>query len=149
MEPGSVKTLVVSLLTWISAHTTYSMPADTPVVAVVPHAYLEQLACGESCEALGVYPDGNVIYVDASLHLETNICAQSVLLHELVHYDQDKTGRYLNQPPMIRPRLREREAYAVQKMFLAENGRHVTFGPNFQIGAFMGPTCSPGQQAGG
>jgi hypothetical protein len=144
-----MKALVVGLLTWISAHTTYPMPAETPVIAVVPHAYLELLACGQSCEALGVYPDAGVIYVDAKLQLDSNICARSVLLHELVHYDQQQEGRFLNLPRVIQSQLREREAYSVQKQFLSDNGRAVDFGNNFRLGAFMGPACNPGQRAGG
>ena len=62
MEPGTLKATVAALLSWISAHTAYALPDQAPTIALVPHAYLEQLACGQPCEALGVYPDANVVY---------------------------------------------------------------------------------------
>ena len=141
MEAVTLKAMVAGLLAWIGAHSHYNVPDQVPVVAVVPHAYLEQLACGQPCEALGVYPDGNIVYIDDDLQVETNVCARSVLLHELVHYLQDINGRFLNVHPAMRSRLREHEAYGIQQVYLTENGRNVAFGPNFYIGAFMGPTC--------
>ncbi|HLF59156.1 MAG TPA: DUF6647 family protein [Alphaproteobacteria bacterium] len=137
----TTKVIVASLLAWIGAHTNYTVPAGAPMVALVPHAFIAELACAEECPALGVYPDGNVVYIDQDLQIDTNVCAQSVLLHELVHYLQDRDGRFLNVPPAIRSRLREHEAYAVQQAYLASNGRKVAFGPSFYIGAFMGPSC--------
>lgn len=141
MDIGTTKALVVSLLAWLGTHTNYTIPDQTPAVAFVPHGYLEQLACGERCPALGVYPDGNVVYIDDELQTETNVCAQSVLLHELVHYLQDKDGRFLNLAPSIRSYMREHEAYGVQQMFLAEHDRTVNFEKSFYLGAFIGPTC--------
>ncbi|MFZ0693819.1 MAG: DUF6647 family protein [Alphaproteobacteria bacterium] len=141
MEPGTMNTIVAGLLAWITAHSGYPMPDQTPVVALVPHAYVETLVCGEKCAALGVYTDKNVIYLDDALQIETNVCARSVLLHELVHYLQDKNGQFLNLPPLLRPQLREQEAYGMQEVWLKGNGRTVDFGPNFYLGAFMGPTC--------
>jgi hypothetical protein len=141
MDTATMKTIVVSLLTWIGSHSSYAIPSDTPTVAMVPHAYLAQLACGEDCPALGVYPDGNVVYIDDALQIDTNVCAKSVLLHELVHFLQDRDGRFLNLPPAIRSYSREHEAYSIQQAFLAQNGRKVAFGPSFYVGAFMGPTC--------
>jgi len=141
MDPNTITTIVAGLLAWISAHTPYALPDQAPAVALVPHAQLEQLACGEPCQALGVYPDKNVVYIDDSLQIETNVCARSVLLHELVHYLQNRNGKFVNMPPEIRQHFREHEAYAVQQAYLAENGRHVAFGPNFYLGAFMGPAC--------
>jgi len=141
MDPGTMKILMASLLAWIGAHTNYAVPADTPMVALAPHAYIADLACGEECPALGVYPDGNVIYIDSALQIETNVCAQSVLLHELVHFLQDRDGRFLNLPPAVRHYVREYEAYGIQKIFLTERGRKVAFGPTFHVGAFMGPSC--------
>ena len=142
MEPSTMHSLVVALLAWIGAHTTYVIPDDVPAVAFVPHAYLEQLAaCDEKCPVMGVYPDGNVVFLDDALQIDTNVCAQSVLLHELVHYLQNRDGKFLNLPAPLRSYSREHEAYSVQREFLAENGRKVAFGPNFYIGAFMGPSC--------
>ena len=141
MDISATKAMVVGLLGWLGTHTNYTIPDQPPAVAFVPHAYLEELACGEKCPALGVYPDGNVVYIDDQLQMDTNVCARSVLLHELVHYLQDKNNRFLNLAPPIRSYMREHEAYGVQQIYLGENGRKVAFGPNFYLGAFTGPTC--------
>jgi len=141
VEPSTMNTIVVSLLTWITAHTNYPMPDQIPVVVLAPHAYIEQLVCGEPCEALGAYADGNVIYIDEILDVNRNVCAKSVLLHEIIHYLQDKNERFIDIPPVVREMYREYEAYGVQKIFLRESGRIVTFDRNIRLGAFMGPTC--------
>ncbi len=141
MEPGTMNALVAGLLAWIGAHTTYAIPDENPAIAIVPHAYIEELACDKPCVALGVYPDGNVIYIDDALQTGTNVCARSVLLHELVHYLQDRDGRFLNLDPVTRSYAREHEAYSLQKAYLSQFGRKVAFGRNFYLGAFMGPTC--------
>ena len=141
MELVTTKVIVASLLAWIGSHTDYAVPDVGPMVALAPHSIIADLACAEDCPALGVYPDGNVVYIDEALQIDTNVCAQSVLLHELVHYLQDINGRFLNMPPPIRSYAREHEAYSIQKIYLTENGRKVAFGRNFYIGAFMGPSC--------
>jgi hypothetical protein len=141
MDLATTKVIVAGLLAWIGSHTDYAVPATAPMVALAPHGVIAELACAEECPALGVYPDGNVVYIDDALQVETNVCAQSVLLHELVHYLQDINDPLLNVPPAIRSHLREHEAYAIQKIYLTENGRKVAFGPNFYVGAFMGPSC--------
>ena len=141
MDAGTMKAIVVSLLTWIGAHSNYAVPKDTPAVAMVSHDYLVALACDHDCPVMGVYPDQNVVYIDEALQIDTNVCAQSVLLHELVHYLQNRDGKFLNLPAPLRSYSREHEAYAIQQKFLAANGRQVAFGPNLPIGAFMGPTC--------
>ena len=141
MDPNTMNLIVAGLLAWIGTHTSYALPNEPPAVALVPHAQIAQLACGGPCEALGVYPDKNVVYIDDGLQIETNVCARSVLLHELVHYLQNRNHRFANIPAVLRPQMREHEAYGVQQMYLAENGRSVAFGPNFYLGAFMGPTC--------
>lgn len=149
MEPTALKAMIVSMLAWISAHSTYPMPSETPMIAVVPHEYIESVACTGPCDVLGVYADSGVVYIENSLALDTNLCAQSVLLHELVHYNQDQAARFVNLPPVFRWQLREQEAIAVQKLYLSEHGRSVDFSKNFHLGAFNGDSCGYPQYAGG
>ncbi|MGB8275716.1 MAG: DUF6647 family protein [Alphaproteobacteria bacterium] len=136
-----MKALVAGLMAWIAAHSSYPVPEHAPLVAMVPHAYLEKMACTGSCTILGLYPDAGVIYIDEDLQVASNVCATSVLLHELVHYAQDLAGRFENQHPIVRWRLREREAHAIQALYLSEHGRTVPFGRDFSVRAFMGPAC--------
>ena len=149
MEPTALKVMIVSMLTWISAHTNYPMPTDAPMIALVPHEYIESVACQGPCDVIGVYTDERVVYLQNTLAIESNVCAQSVLLHELVHYNQDLNNRFANLPPVFRWQLREREAQDVQKMYLSEFGRTVDFSKTFQLGAFSGDSCGYPQYAGG
>ena len=149
MEPTALKAMIVSMLAWISGHTHYPMPADTPVIAVVPHEYIESVACTGPCDVIGVYTDAGVVYIENTLAIETNVCAQSVLLHELVHYNQDLAERFANLPPVFRWQLREKEAQHVQKAYLTEHGRTVDFSKNFHLGTFNGDSCGYPQYAGG
>lgn len=141
MDPGTMKAIVAGLLAWLGTHSGYPMADDAPAIALVPHAYLEDLACGGPCDVLGVYPDGNVVYIDKALEPETNICARSVILHELVHYLQDRDRKYLNMHAVLRWHVREREAYTFQRAYLEENGIKVAYGPSLYLGAVMGPAC--------
>jgi len=141
MGPGAMHAIMAGLLAWIGAHSNYSIPDQTPMVVLAPHAYIADLACSEDCPALGVYPDGNAVYLDDALQVGTNVCARSVLLHELVHYLQDRDGRFLNLPPAVRHHVREHEAYAIQRVYLTEHGRQAAFGRTLYAGAFMGPSC--------
>lgn len=141
MDPGTMNAIVAALLMWLGAHSGYAVDDQAPALALVPHSFVEDLACGAPCDVLGVYPDGNVVYIDQALEPETNICARSVILHELVHYLQDRGHKYLNLGPMLRWHVREIEAYAYQRMYLQENGIEVAYGPTFYLGAVMGPAC--------
>lgn len=141
MDPGTMKAIVVGLLAWMGAHSDYPAANDAPAIALVPHSYMEDLVCGAPCDVLGVYPDGNVVYIDQALEPETNICARSVILHELVHFLQHRSEKYVNLGPVLRQHVREIEAYAFQRIYLEENGIEVAYGPTFYLGAVMGPAC--------
>jgi len=141
MDAGTMKAIVAGLLAWLGSHSDYPLTNQAPAVALVPHSYIEDLACGVRCDVLGVYPDGNVVYVDSALKPETNICARSVILHELVHYLQDRNERFINLPPVIRWQVREVEAYAYQRRYLRENGIKAADKPRLYLGAVMGPAC--------
>lgn len=141
MDAGTMKAIVVSLLAWLGAHTDYPPAHEAPAVALVPHSFIEDLACGSPCDVLGVYPDGNLVYIDSALNVETNVCARSVILHELVHYLQDRNHRYLNLPSVMRWHVREVEAYALQRQYLQGFGVQAAFKPKLYLGAVTGPAC--------
>jgi hypothetical protein len=111
------------------------------VVALVPHASLEQMGCTGSCPILGFYRDDGVVYVDGRMEVGTNVCAQSILLHELVHYVQDLNHRFAEQTPMTRWQLRELEAHNVQRIFLAQKRHRGRGGWRLAVETTAGPTC--------
>ncbi len=141
MDVVSLKALVAALLTWINLHGGYEVPDGAPVVALVPHATLEQMGCSGPCPILGWYSDTGVVYVDRALALKTNVCARSILLHELVHFYQDRDGRFVEFDKTTRWQMRELEAHELQTAFLAENGVRAGMARSFAVRAFMGPSC--------
>lgn len=141
MEPTTIKALVLALLTWLHTTAGYEIPHATPAVAVVPHAQLVEMACSASCAVLGFYRDDGVVYLDNRLAVETNVCAQSILLHELVHHLQHRRGRFAEFPPVIRWQLRELEAHGLQRVFLRHHGHRSSRSLPVTIGAATGPTC--------
>jgi len=141
MEIGSLKALVVALLAWINVQGGYDLHDQVPVIALVPHATLEQMACSGPCPILGWYADNGVVYLDRDLALKTNMCARSILLHELVHFVQDQSNRFAEYDKAMRWQLRELEAHELQTVFLADHGIRAGMSRNFALRAFMGPGC--------
>ena len=120
MEVGALGQLAAKLLAAVASLTDYSVPADPPAVALVPHAQLERMACGEPCRVYGWFPPGETIYLDQRLDLRHDPGAQSILLHELVHYVQQKSGTFPAGGDCKTWLAREWEAYDVQLRWLAE-----------------------------
>jgi hypothetical protein len=115
--------LVVSLVAWAVLLSGEARPPTLPTVTLVPHAQLEQLACGRPCPVLGLYTYGDVVLLDDTLSPETDIYARSILLHEIVHYLQERSGKYgRGMDPCTAAILRERQAYHVQNEYLARHG---------------------------
>lgn len=128
--------VVTALVFWLLQFTSYPRPETLPTVTRLPHAELEQMACGRPCPVLGLYAGGEVIYLDDSLDPEHDRWARSVLLHELVHYVQKVNGRYDDMDPCDAYNFREREAYGVQNRYLARIGEEPRAGVHAQIWCF-------------
>jgi hypothetical protein len=110
--------LYEALLSWAVVLTGYS-----PQVVVTSHAYLEQQACeGRRCKVMGWYPSGSVIYIDEALDVEKDLYASSVVVHEMVHYLQQASGRHAANYSCEEAIEMEREAYAVQQAYLIRYG---------------------------
>jgi len=138
--PIPMDDLLPALLLAVHHLSKYPQPDELPPVHRVPHATIEQLACGRACAALAAYRPGEGIYLDDALKPESNVFARSVLLHELVHYVQDVSNELAAVRPCERWYRREQEAYAIQKRFL------VLLGSQMRVGYSAGTTC--GKQSG-
>ncbi len=142
MDPATLKALIASLLAWINLNAGYEIPQPDPVIAFVPQPALEQMACTGRCPIFGLYRDAGVIYLDARLRPETNVCARSILLHELVHFVQHASDRFAGLQAETSWQIREIEAYAIQNRFLAQHERRIRVGrPAGAATAYVGPTC--------
>lgn len=114
--------LVAVLMAWAVLLTGSPKPATAPTVKLVPHAHLEELACGQPCPILGLYAYADVVYLDDQLKPESDVFARSILLHELVHYLQQINGNYDGMGLCEATVLRERQAYYAQNEYLIRHG---------------------------
>jgi hypothetical protein len=100
----------------------YRVPKDPPSIYRIPHAELENYVCGTHCSIKAWYKPGDGIFLDDTLTPETNLFHRSILLHELVHYFQDRAGEYGNMNECERWFHRELDAYTIQNRYLGMIG---------------------------
>lgn len=117
--------LIIGLLAWAVAHTAYVPPPSTPDIEYQPQAALVAAVCpteGERCEPRAYYGDGSgtVVMRDSFRHAR-GLRVRAILVHELVHYLQDLSGRW---PEMtcLSWAERETEAYRMQAEYLVAQG---------------------------
>ena len=86
--------LYAILMSWAITLSGYSAPANQPEIVMAPHSYLVDAACaGRECKVLGWFPPGETIYLDNRLDPMQSVYASSILVHELVHFPQQQSGR--------------------------------------------------------
>tara|TARA_B100001245_G_scaffold211046_1_gene175493 strand:+ start:40 stop:498 length:459 start_codon:yes stop_codon:yes gene_type:complete len=122
--------LITSLLLWISLNSGYILPKEAPEIVPVSHDALSQMACIDDCPVLGFYPDSKYvnpfiadgvskIYLDQRMKPDEDVCATSILLHELVHYVQEKNDAFQEiSDPKLRYVSEEIEAHQLQSQYL-------------------------------
>lgn len=111
--------LLAVLLSWASHLTSYTYPGTPPQYSIEDHSFFVENVCGgeEKCNVSAWYNNDGVIYLDKRLGDWEDPVVRSVIVHELVHYLQDLSGRYANDDCEDRLR-REREVYSVQRTYL-------------------------------
>src|SRR5215470_2375511 len=121
--------LLTIFLSWAAVLTGHPMPDHEPVVQMVPHSYLEQVACnGRRCKVMGWFPPGETIYLDERLDAEHDLFASSVVVHEMVHYLQHQSGKYQTPYSCADFLAMEREAYQAQRDYLVRYGVYYPVG---------------------
>lgn len=113
----------------------YHVRKEPPPVYKVPRHEMEEYVCTLQCDVKAWYLSGQGIFLDESLKPETNLFDRSILLHELVHYYQDRSGEYGNMDPCNRWFHRELDAYTVQNRYLSAVGSLSHVG-------YTGTTCT-------
>ncbi|MBA2408783.1 MAG: hypothetical protein H0V62_03040 [Gammaproteobacteria bacterium] len=109
-----------ALLSWAVLLSGYAEPQGPPELEYKPHTFFVSEACGgDECEAIGWYNDAHVVYLDERMRGDNRSDTRSLVVHELVHYLQHLSGKYdsLSCADQI---AREREAYAIQRIYMAE-----------------------------
>ncbi len=112
------------LLNWAAYLSRYETVDALPTIVFVEHDQLVQQACfGRECQVLGWYNDSDIIYIDNRFVDSDTLFSRSLIVHELVHYLQHKSGEYSRS--CLDVSAREAEAYWVQQEYHIANG---TFG---------------------
>src|SRR5262245_37966399 len=100
------------------------------VVQIVPPSFLQAAACNgrPHCKVMGWFPPGEAIYLDERLDFEHDLLANSVVVHEMVHYLQHQSGKYRAPYSCEDFLAMEREAYQAQRDFLLRYGTYYPVG---------------------
>ena len=134
------------LLAWASNLSGYPVPETLPSIAYRPRAFFSNRVCGgTACKAVGWYNDQNIIYLHEKYRYEDqDDFANSLLLHELVHFLQHHSGKFdsLSCGDSL---AREREAYAVQNDYLMNVWYSIRFIAPKPVSCAYGLTQKSGQ----
>jgi hypothetical protein len=115
--------LYAIMMSWAMALTGYPAPSSPAEVVMVSHGHLVENACsGSECKVLGWFPPGSKIFLDNRLNPHESLYASSVLVHEMVHYLQQESGRWGKPHGCAALVDMEREAYAIQRKYLTRYG---------------------------
>ena len=103
------KKLITFLLQWISLNTDYDASKFDFRLKIIESNELQQIVCGGKCPVLGFFSkEYGILLVEMNFE---NICNQSILLHEMIHFFQESSLENV---------FKEKEAYYLQNKFLEE-----------------------------
>jgi hypothetical protein len=121
--------MIAVLLSWAVTLSGYAEPDKPPELEYKTHAFFIDRACGgQACKAVGWYNDAGVVYLDQRLRGKDDVFIRSLIVHEFVHYLQHLSGKF-DSHSCADQIQREREAYAIQRTYVAEaHGQ-----PQFQL----------------
>jgi hypothetical protein len=119
--------LIGSLLLLIIEFTGGIDISEKPNIITLSYAELHQL-CYIQCTAAYV---SNTIYLPNDLDL-TDESNHAILFHELVHFYQDVTKRWINKDLCQQYNDREREAYALQNIWYSHKNIAKSVRPYFK-----------------
>lgn len=111
--------MITVLLSWTVHLTSYPSPDVIPALEFRPHDFFVEHVCSgyEKCKVAGWYDDNGTIYLDERVKDQYDAMTRSLIVHELVHYLQDISGKF-EQGNCEHHNKREREAYSVQRQYL-------------------------------
>jgi hypothetical protein len=110
--------LIAVLLSWAASLSGYPYPDAPPPVEYRDRAFFIEHACAgaKDCPVAAWY-DAGTIYLDQSLADLEDPVVRSVVVHELVHYLQERSGQFPEKNCESDLR-REQQAYSVQRTYL-------------------------------
>ncbi|MFN0037914.1 MAG: DUF6647 family protein [Burkholderiales bacterium] len=119
MDSLSLAALALELLSSIHMLSGYPATTELPEIHRVPLADIQQRACKSSCRVQALYIPGEGVYIDEKFDLANDPFARSILLHELVHHQQQVKGAFQGIiSDCDRWYAAESEAYSIQNRYL-------------------------------
>ncbi|MGD8416880.1 MAG: hypothetical protein PVH91_07475 [Pseudomonadales bacterium] len=98
----------------------YPLPPEPPHVRFEDHAFFEATVCrADPCRVVGFYDDAGTIYLDRRFSGLDDEIGSSLLIHELTHYLQERSGAFASGS-CAQNVAREREAYRVQNRYITD-----------------------------
>ena len=96
--------LIFYLMTWAAFYTNYPLPDEAPTVQIVEHAWFVETLCDgkdgrrNPCSVRGAYDDAepDIIRINRKYYTEMTSDWEGVLMHEMTHYLQKKSGMWEN-----------------------------------------------------
>jgi hypothetical protein len=122
MDTASLASLVASLSMTRHVLSGYPLPDKAVEVQAIPQTELNAMVCDRFCNAQGAFLAGRGVFLASHLDLSADVRHRAVLLHELVHEAQERTGAFADLPPCERYHRREAEAYGVEHAYLRRFG---------------------------
>ena len=128
MDPADLAQLVAQLLAAIHSISGYPLPDAAPAVRLASLSEMQAMVCRGPCQVRGFYTRENGVVLNETLDVAHDTTAQSILLHELVHYVQQVSGKFEKLPDRCdRWFAREYEAYEIQNAYLRAHGSKLRF----------------------
>lgn len=117
--------LLAALMSWAVTLSGYPAPDHLPEVVLVSHHELMHAACNDQdCQVLGWFPPGERIYLDDRLLPLDRTYSSAVVVHEMVHYLQQRSGHFPHARDGDCQEIlaMEYEAYQAQRDFFMRYG---------------------------
>ncbi len=136
--------LLAVLMSWAVHLSGYPAPDHLPDIVLVSHAELVHAACADQeCKVQGWFPPGERIYLDQRLAPLDSTYSSGVVVHEMVHYLQQRSGHFVRtrdgSADCDEVMAMEHEAYQAQRDFFVSYGDYQPVGTSLHATA----NCTP------
>jgi hypothetical protein len=120
VNPDELSRLLAELFLTIKLLSGYAPPDRFPEVHFVSLQQLQEVACkGRNCKVKALYHPTKGVMINENLDVVNDVYARSVLMHELVHYQQHINNKFAEEERACqRWQAKEIEAYEIQHKYL-------------------------------
>ena len=133
MKFENINEVILSLILWISSNTEHPKPINPINLNFIEQKELQDLACGRPCEIIAYTPmnKNNEIFLINSLNPLQDVCAQGILLHEIIHVIQQENEFAAEYEDNTKKHLREMNALVSHNLFLSHHGKKILYSNGF------------------